>query len=75
MMIRRGQIYNLFSKFHVRHEVFTFYGPRKPDEGAYTDLIYNFWWPYLDFWEKLSYSKLYPRRKDCKNLFVLTVGW
>ena len=41
-------IYNLFLKFHVRHEGFSFYGPRKSDEGADTDLIYNFYWPNSD---------------------------
>ena len=40
-------IYNLFPKFHVRHEGFSFYGPRNSDEGADTDLIYNFCWPNL----------------------------
>ena len=35
-------ICNLFLKFYVRHEGFSFYGPRKSDEGADTDLIYNF---------------------------------
>ena len=30
----------------MRHEGFSFYGPRKSDEGADTDLIYNFCWPY-----------------------------
>ena len=39
-MIRRGQIYNLFSKFHVRHEGFEFYDPRNSDEEADTDLLY-----------------------------------
>ena len=39
-------IYNLFPKFHWRHEGFSFYGPRKADEGADTDLIglYHFCW-------------------------------
>ena len=32
-------IYNLFPKFYMRHEGFLFYGPRKSDEGADTDLI------------------------------------
>ena len=32
-------IYNLFPKFHVRYEGFSFYGPRKSDGGADTDLI------------------------------------
>ena len=36
---------HFFLKFHVRHERFSFYGPRKSDEGADTDLIYNFCWP------------------------------
>ena len=35
-------IYNLFPIFHVRHEGFSFYGPRKSDEGTDTDLIYSF---------------------------------
>ena len=39
-------IYNLFPKFQMRHEGFSFYGPRKSDEGGDTDLIYNFCWPY-----------------------------
>ena len=38
-------IYNLFPKFQMRHEGFSFYGPRKSDEGGDTDLIYNFCWP------------------------------
>ena len=29
----------------MRHEWFSFYGPRKSDEGADTDLINNFCWP------------------------------
>ena len=42
--IRLGQGGDLLfiSKFHVRHEGFLFYGPRKSDERADTDLIYNF---------------------------------
>ena len=43
--MRQEVIYNLFPKFHVRHEGFSFYGPRKSEEGADTDLIYNFCWP------------------------------
>ena len=35
-------IYNLFPKFYVRHEGFSFYGPK-----ADPDLIHNFCWPYL----------------------------
>ena len=35
-------IYKLFPKFHVRYEGFSFYGPRKSDEGADTYLMYNF---------------------------------
>ena len=35
-------IYNLFPKFHVRHDGFSFYGHRKSDEGADTDLITNY---------------------------------
>ena len=38
-------IYNLFPKFHVKHERFSFYGHRKPEEGADTDVICNFCWP------------------------------
>ena len=39
-------IYDLFPKFYVRHEGFSFYGPRKSDEGADKILyIYNFCWP------------------------------
>mgnify|MGYP001796792324 FL=1 len=41
-------IYNLFQKFHVKHEGFSSYGPRKSDEGADTDLIYSFCWYYLN---------------------------
>ena len=33
-------VYNLFPKLHVRHKEFSFYGPRKSDEGADTDLIF-----------------------------------
>ena len=29
----------------MRHDGFSFYGHRKSDEGADTDLIYNFYWP------------------------------
>ena len=39
-------IYNLFSKFKVRHEGFSFCRLRQLDEGADTDLMYNFCWPY-----------------------------
>ena len=39
-------IYNLLPKLDVRHEGFSFYGPRKSDEGADTDLIHNFCLPY-----------------------------
>ena len=28
----------------MRHEGFSFYGPKKSDEGADTGLIYNFCW-------------------------------
>mgnify|MGYP001802954932 CR=1 FL=1 len=35
-------MYNLFPKLDVRREGFSFYGPRKSDEGADTDLIHNF---------------------------------
>ena len=42
-------IYNLAPKFHVRHERFLFYGPRKLEEGTDSDLIHNFCWPYLPF--------------------------
>ena len=40
--MRQGgeMIYNLFPKFHVKHWGFLFYGPRKSEEGADTDLIY-----------------------------------
>ena len=34
-------IYNLFPKFHMRHEGFSFYGPKNLKEGADTILIYN----------------------------------
>ena len=33
-------IYNLFPRFNVRHEGFSFYGHRKSDRAADTDLIY-----------------------------------
>ena len=29
----------------MRHEGFSFYGPRTSDEGDDTDVIYNFCWP------------------------------
>ena len=35
-------IYNLFPKFQMRHEWFSFYGLRMSDEGADTVLIYKF---------------------------------
>ena len=35
-------IYILFLRFHERHEGFSFYGPRKSEEGADTDQIHNF---------------------------------
>ena len=37
----------------MRHEGFSFYGPRKSDEGGDTDLIYNFFWPYITEIQKL----------------------
>ena len=37
-------IYNLSPKFHVRHVGFSFYGLRKSDKGADTDLVYSFCW-------------------------------
>ena len=37
-------IYNLSPKFPVRHVGFSFYGLRKSDKGADTDLIYNLCW-------------------------------
>ena len=37
--MRQGGDLQLFSKFHVRHEEFSLYGPRKSDEGADTDEI------------------------------------
>ena len=36
-------IYNLFLKFHMRHEWFS--GLRLSDEGGDVDLIFNFCWP------------------------------
>ena len=38
--------YDLFQKFQMRHEGFSFYGLGESDEGADTDLIYNFCWFY-----------------------------
>ena len=38
-------IYNLFPKFQMRHEGFSFYGLRYSDEGGDIDLIHNFCWP------------------------------
>ena len=38
----REVIYNLFPKFHAMQEGFSFYGPRKSDKGADTNLIYIF---------------------------------
>ena len=35
-------IYNLFLKFQMRHEGFSFYGLRESDEGGDTDLIIIF---------------------------------
>ena len=32
--------YNLFPKFHVRYEGFSFYDPIKSDEGADKDLVF-----------------------------------
>ena len=40
----RAVIYNLFPKFHVRYEGFSFYVPKMSDQGADTDLIYVFCW-------------------------------
>ena len=37
----REVIYNLFPKFHVNHERFSFYGHRKSEEGADSDVICN----------------------------------
>ena len=51
-------IYNLFLKFQMRHEGFSFYGLRESDEGGDTDLIYNFCWPYIEaHWE-------FPKKND-----------
>ena len=35
----RKAIYGLLSKLHVRHEGFSFFGPRKSGEGSGTDRI------------------------------------
>ena len=50
-------IFNSFPKFFARHEGLAFYGPRKADEGAVTDLIliyaslarYSQWWTTLKY--------------------------
>ena len=69
-------IYNLFPNFHVRHEVFSFYGPRKPDEGADTDRMYNFCWPYTDFGRQSQLLKTLPLLEILfKNMLVPTDGW
>ena len=49
-------IYHLFLKFHVRHEGFPFYSPRQSDEGADTDLIYTFCWPYAENFMHVAYT-------------------
>ena len=33
-------IYSLIPKFHVKHEGFSFFGPRKSDKGADTAIIF-----------------------------------
>ena len=41
--VRQGEVnYNLFTKFIMRHEGFSFYGLRESDEGADADLIYMY---------------------------------
>ena len=40
--MRQRVIGNLFPNFHVRHEGFSIYCPRKSDEGADTDLNVTF---------------------------------
>ena len=54
-------IFKSFPKFHVRHEGFAFYGPRKSDEGAVTDLIYIIFASlarYSQWWTTLKYFHL-----------------
>ena len=42
-------VYNLFQKFNVGHEGFSFYGAIKYDKGSdMSDLIYSFCWPKVD---------------------------
>ena len=48
-------IYNLFPKFHVRHEGFSFYSPIKSNKAADTDVICNFCWPYLIYITLMSF--------------------
>ena len=50
MKFIRGKEVNdgLSPKFQMRHERFSFYDPRRSDEGADTDLLYNFCWPQVE---------------------------
>mgnify|MGYP001801303778 FL=1 len=40
-MTQGGELF-FIAKLHGRHEGFSFYGPRKSEEGADTDQIHNF---------------------------------
>ena len=78
--IRQGN--DLFSKFHVRPEGFSFDRPRKSDEGTDTDLIYIFCWLYLDSRFTLripsnivfsSEGTLWARREECRTCHRLSL--
>ena len=65
-------IHNLFLKYHVRHKGFSFYGSRKSDEGADTDLIYDFCWPYCPFYFHTVHQTEQLRSGRCLLSHVFT---
>ena len=45
----REVFYSFILKYHVMQEGFSFYGLRKSDKGAGTDLVYDFCLPHSEF--------------------------
>ena len=62
-------IYILFSKFQIRREVFSFYGLRQSDEGAATDIIYDFCWPKYTYIYIYMYIYIYI----CIYTYIYTI--
>ena len=61
MHMTQGVFHSLFPKFQMAHEGFSFDGLGKSDEGADTDLLYDFCWPKVPLHETLmgqSYTSL-----------------